>query len=77
MYPRRTKQVSSPRPSRKRSCLRPYFLKKLDRVMKPMAAKPDWGSWTSLLKEMGSSDGDLREKAARMGTRMVRKMKVR
>lgn len=46
-----------------------------------MAARPDSGNWTSLLKEMGSSveaeAGTRTEKQAIKGTRMAKNMNVK
>lgn len=46
-------------------------------MKKAIAAKPDSGSWTSLLKDMGSLVVSLSVREVRMGTTMFRRMKVK
>lgn len=50
-------------------------------MKKAMAARPDSGSWTSLLKEIGSSiaaeAGTRAEKQAIKGTKRAKNMKVK
>ena len=81
VYPRRTNNESSLRASRKRRCWRLYCWKKWDSIRNAMAAKPDSGSCTSLLNEIGplvdEEDGGSMKREIRMGTIMVRTMNVR
>lgn len=81
VYPRLTYNESSIRSSRNRRWRRPYCWKKRDSVKKAIAAKPDSGSCTSLLNEIGplvdEEDGGSMNRELKMGTMMASTTNVR